>query len=625
MRLTLAIILVLCAITFRQWFAVSVIGVFLLLTLFQVRFAIDRIGELIIALVCLGVTYVLTVVIGPAPKHPLSEAFALIQAFLCVWSLLYSCSRLFFSNPWGGQQATLLFALLGIFACGGNQLGRTYHVFVILFAFFSMWAMAQSDPSRPSLKNATTRRKMLLSGSVMAASVIAACLFVLLPFVYQKVTKQIRSAMLNQTQTGFNLYFRLGSLSRMLQSRRVVLRVEGPRRTSMHLRGMIYDRYYNKHWRVPQKTPTSLVRISRKSKKRASRWTIRYVSGEDSRYFVPLHSTKLSSPGGQVLIDNMGIVKPLPDQTPDSISFSLGTPLSLKLAKPRRDDLQVPRPLRRILRVLALRWTKGYSGSLQKLLRIQQHLRQDYTYSLSFKRPEKKEPILDFLLKNKQGHCEYFASAMALLARSIGVPVRVVGGYLVSEYNPLGGYLIVREQNAHSWVEAWVPGRGWRTFDPTPSDGVLSHMPHESSTMAGILDLIRVWFNRSRDWLLRRTALEMSGMIGLFVLVWIAIRLRRYFRMKGTLIPTTEFDYREPLPSFVAMLQTLQSSVAKSKSESLEHYALRLQSDDLPESAQLAAPLVMAYASFRYGRIGDVEELVANIDLWLSRYGIREE
>src|SRR5206468_13003982 len=69
-----------------------------------------------------------------------------------------------------------------------------------------------------------------------------------------------------------------------------------------------------------------------------------------------------------------------------------------------------------------------------------------------------------------RSHCEYFASSMAILLRSVGIPTRLVNGFLMGEYNPIGGDYIIRESDAHSWVEVYTPGRGWMEFDPTPPD-----------------------------------------------------------------------------------------------------------------------------------------------------------
>ena len=71
------------------------------------------------------------------------------------------------------------------------------------------------------------------------------------------------------------------------------------------------------------------------------------------------------------------------------------------------------------------------------------------------------------LFDSKLGFCGHFASAYATLMRAAGVPARVVTGYLGGEWNPVGGYLIVRQSDAHAWTEIWLDGRGWTRMDPT--------------------------------------------------------------------------------------------------------------------------------------------------------------
>ena len=80
------------------------------------------------------------------------------------------------------------------------------------------------------------------------------------------------------------------------------------------------------------------------------------------------------------------------------------------------------------------------------------------------------DPIGDFLFRYRSGHCEYFATAMVLMLRSQGIPARFVTGFLGGENNRLG-YYIVRQSNAHAWVEAYLPDSGWTVFDPTPPAG----------------------------------------------------------------------------------------------------------------------------------------------------------
>ena len=79
------------------------------------------------------------------------------------------------------------------------------------------------------------------------------------------------------------------------------------------------------------------------------------------------------------------------------------------------------------------------------------------------------DPVEDFLMNRKSGHCEYFASALTLMCRSIGIPARVVFGFRGVEWNRIGQFYEVKQIHAQTWVEAYIPYQGWLTLDPTPS------------------------------------------------------------------------------------------------------------------------------------------------------------
>ncbi len=120
----------------------------------------------------------------------------------------------------------------------------------------------------------------------------------------------------------------------------------------------------------------------------------------------------------------------------------------------------------------------GQGTPAERAARLEDYLIRNYAYTLDFVGRGGAHPVDDFLFRYKSGHCEYFASAMVLLLRSQDIPARLVTGFLGGEYNPLEGYFIVRQSNAHAWVEAWLGEEaGWRTFDPTPPSGRPSAEP----------------------------------------------------------------------------------------------------------------------------------------------------
>lgn len=101
---------------------------------------------------------------------------------------------------------------------------------------------------------------------------------------------------------------------------------------------------------------------------------------------------------------------------------------------------------------------------------IEKYLRTHFGYTLELPPTEPADPLAFFLFHRKKGHCEYFASAMAVMLRTLGIPTRMVTGFQSGIFNPISGSQLIRTSDAHSWVEAWLPQRGWTTFDPTPPD-----------------------------------------------------------------------------------------------------------------------------------------------------------
>lgn len=127
-----------------------------------------------------------------------------------------------------------------------------------------------------------------------------------------------------------------------------------------------------------------------------------------------------------------------------------------------------------------------------KAARIQEYLSdpQRFSYTLTMEPTPGVEPVEDFVFNTHRGHCEHFASAMAVLLRCVGVPARLVNGFKVNEWNALGGYHVVRQADAHSWVEAYLRPGGWRTFDPSVMRDDATPQPM----------FVRRWWRTLYDW-----------------------------------------------------------------------------------------------------------------------------
>lgn len=117
-------------------------------------------------------------------------------------------------------------------------------------------------------------------------------------------------------------------------------------------------------------------------------------------------------------------------------------------------------------------------GTLVRRLRsIQSHLRSTLVYSLETTNARDLDPIENFLFHEHRGHCEYFATAGALLARSIGVPARAAYGWAGGTYYESSNMIVFRASEAHAWTEVWLDGHGWVVLDPTPPAAIGGSQP----------------------------------------------------------------------------------------------------------------------------------------------------
>ncbi len=175
---------------------------------------------------------------------------------------------------------------------------------------------------------------------------------------------------------------------------------------------------------------------------------------------VRLPEVRVASEGMAVLPDISG---------PDGFNYMAGSiPLALEDLKGMdvRWELHPATGGRRMSELASK--AAGSGDVLDKLLHIQDFMRKRYSYSLITENPQSLDPLENFLFAEKRGHCEFFASAGALLAREIGVETRVAYGWAGGEYFKESLMFVFRAREAHAWVEVKVPGYGWAVMEPTP-------------------------------------------------------------------------------------------------------------------------------------------------------------
>ncbi len=136
----------------------------------------------------------------------------------------------------------------------------------------------------------------------------------------------------------------------------------------------------------------------------------------------------------------------------------------------QRYYLQLPNSMQKV-QTLSQEVTQNMKSPFQKATTLEGFLKSNYRYSLDIPPSASRNPIEEFLFERKTGYCEHYASAMVLMLRTLGIPARMVSGFVPTEWNNYGNYFTVRQKDAHTWVEAFFPGSGWKRFDPTPAVG----------------------------------------------------------------------------------------------------------------------------------------------------------
>jgi hypothetical protein len=380
---------------------------------------------------------------------------------------------------------------------------------VSTFVGLEMWRSAQGAVTQPIEESTSAAQHLHNSLGIASAGiafgsiVIGAVIFLLLP----RFNGGYMSGFNLQPTlvTGFSNDVELGEIGEIQKSSMVIMRirVDGGLNSArgVHWRGIALTQFDGKRWFNESREPTTLTASPNgwfhlkpeKIEPRATGLPIHYTV-----LLEPISSTALffaneaesvrghfsadSTPFGQrrafLLQDSMGAVfnpynnysrleyearSVLPTPPPAALRMA-GTDYP---ASVRDTYLQLPALDPRIPALAKQIGARG-SNPYDKARAIEGYLRAHYGYTLDLTGPPPADPLAYFLFEKRAGHCEYFAAAMTVMVRSLGIPARYVNGFLTGEYNNIGGDFVVRASDAHSWVEIYFPSYGWLTFDPTP-------------------------------------------------------------------------------------------------------------------------------------------------------------
>ncbi len=310
------------------------------------------------------------------------------------------------------------------------------------------------------------------------------------------------------TLAGFSDGVKLGGHGVIKNDPTIVMRVEidstvgGRQAPEIHWRGVAFDSYSKGKWTRTVDAPrtASTLEENRTLDRRYLLWDRKALSIDmidevaatavkQDIWLEPLDSDVLFGAGRPRIVEYEHLLRPrrMPPEYNDEIRLTHASTVHYtvysELAPPPITQLRAsagPLPphfevylqlgpeITDRTRAKALEITRGLANNYDKAVAIERWLKANLTYTLELDDPGRQEAVDFFLFDRKKGHCEYFASGFAVLARAAGIPVRNVNGFLGGEWNEYQGYVAVRAGDAHSWDEVYFPGSGWVMFDPTP-------------------------------------------------------------------------------------------------------------------------------------------------------------
>lgn len=406
--------------------------------------------------------------------------------------------------------------LLALFFLFVAAMATSTNIAVMLYLLaalvFGLWALARlaelhmltalglknevdaAPPGKHLVGLPRPRRGGLLG--ILAIVLLAVPIFASLPRVPQPFLTGRGAGNLSMTRaSGFSDEVSLDFSGNIRTSREIALRVRYsrsvPRPEELRFKGAAYDTFQNRRWLRDTNLAQEIFSLSRDGRfelgngAKVANALIYLEPIQSDSLLVPTEAVALAfgtskGPGRLYRDGGGGLILPFSGRRQTTLEYVVELAESPNvqgvLAGPGEEGpspaaLDVSAVTPRMAELARRVMNEPATNSVdEKIRRLEQHLLTEYGYTLSIS-DEGGDPIEDFLFVKKVGHCEYFATAMVLLLRSEGIPARFVTGFLGAEPNALEDLHVVRQSNAHAWVEAYSPELGWQVYDPTPPGG----------------------------------------------------------------------------------------------------------------------------------------------------------
>ena len=208
--------------------------------------------------------------------------------------------------------------------------------------------------------------------------------------------------------------------------------------------------------------------------------------------------------------------------------------------------------------------TREATTPREKANAVVAYLISNHRYSLSTTVDPGVDPVVQFLEKKKDAHCEFFAASAALLLRYVDVPTRYVTGYLAHERTSSGD-VVVRQRDAHAWTEVWIDGTGWIYIDATPGDGRPDGMPESVEPWRRWVEWFQDRFAAFQGSISDLPPWAINLILGTFAFLPVGyLALRAYLARRRTALGgAVGFVYSPPAPDLVTLARRFEAAVAR--------------------------------------------------------------
>jgi protein-glutamine gamma-glutamyltransferase len=377
----------------------------------------------------------------------------------------------------------LVWSFLCVVICARFNIELPFFVFLLLFLPVSFVYLHELNRSRAaeSLHYRLSFRQVILHALIFF--VLIGCSSVLFLAIPRMNIPPMFSSRMKRGEVGFSEMTDLSSIGMLRKTGRLALRYRSPR--PFYLRGKAYDTFTGTGWEssfpeqaridVPQRSSRDIMRISQRFPVYETQ--VIDLKGAGSVVFAPAGLLQVTRSPSRVLIDPNGNLTLLISYRygreytflsidPPALSFSdsrLYKEVNLKNPSLNLDTSRMSKRAKDLSRLL-LSKEKGFIRKVSAALRFF----ADFDYTLDAGKSG-EDPLDHFLFESREGHCELFATGLAMLLREAGIPTRYVTGYAPSESNKREDEYFVFEDDAHAWVEVFFPDYGWIPVDPTPA------------------------------------------------------------------------------------------------------------------------------------------------------------